>query len=141
MVGSDSYQITGNLFDRAGTCNLALRKGPKYPFRQSAVTGNNFRRSGKLAAADTHASSHILMDGCWGVTCTGNTFLSGRDDGGTGVYSPSYGIVYGGLENCVLANNILHDGALRELMVDLGGHHGGVIIHDNPGRVFVPPSK
>ena len=72
------------------------------------------------------------------MTCTGNNFVSGQDDGGKGVYSPSFGIVYQSLENCVIANNVLHDGALRELMVDLGQNHTGVIVHDNPGRLYVP---
>ena len=135
IVGSDGYQITGNLFDRAGTCNLALRKGPKYPVRNSTVIGNAFRRSGKAANPDSHDSSHLLLDGSWGVTCTGNSFVAGRDDGDKGVFSPSYGIVYQGLENCVITNNVLHDGALRQLLFELGGHDESVMVRDNPGRV------
>ena len=141
VVGSDAYQITGNLFDRGGTCNLALRKGPKFPARQMTITGNTFRRSGKLANPESHDSSQLVMDGCWGVTCIGNNFLAGQDDGGKGVVSPSYGIVYGGLENCVIANNVLHDGALRALMLDLGAHHEGVIVRDNPGRLAGAPKS
>ena len=135
ITGSDGYQITGNLFDRAGTCNLALRKGPKYPVRQSTITGNAFRRSGKLANPDSQDSSQLLMESSWGITCTGNSFVAGRDDGDKGVMSPSYGIVYRGLENCVITNNVLHDGALRKLMLDLGEHGEGLIVRDNPGRV------
>ncbi len=45
------------------------------------------------------------------------------------------GIVYGGLKDCVIANNTLFEGALRELIVDLGGHGDGVVVKDNPGRV------
>jgi hypothetical protein len=76
------------------------------------------------------------LDGAEGVTCIGNCIQSGRDDGGAGIYSPSYGIVYGGLENCVIRDNVLHDGALKQLMLDLGGHRDGVIVSDNPGRLF-----
>jgi hypothetical protein len=43
--------------------------------------------------------------------------------------------VYGGLRDCVIANNTLHEGAMRQLMVDLGGHGEGVVVKDNPGRV------
>jgi hypothetical protein len=68
----------------------------------------------------------------------GNNLQSGRDDGGTGTWSPSYGIVYQGLGNCVIRNNVLHDGARRKLMLDLGGHQEGVVVGDNPGRLFVP---
>lgn len=121
VVGCDGYQITGNNFDRAGTCGLALRRGPQYPTRRSTITGNNFERSGKLASTGSHDSCHLLLEGCWGVTCIGNTFASGQDDGGKGRMSPDFGIVHQGLENCVLSNNVLHEGALRALMLDLGG--------------------
>ena len=67
--------------------------------------------------------------------------MAGRDDGNKGVVSPSFGIVYGGLENCVITNNVLHDGALQELLLDLGGNQAGVIVRDNPGRLAGPESK
>jgi hypothetical protein len=31
---------------------------------------------------------------------------------------------------------VLHDGALTQLLVDLGGQQEGVIVGDNPGRLF-----
>jgi hypothetical protein len=62
----------------------------------------------------------------------------GRDDGGKGLWSPAYGIVCRGLKNCVVKDNVLHDGALRELVLDLGEHGEGMILKDNPGRVFKP---
>ena len=136
IVGSDGYQITGNFFDRAGTCGLALRRGPKYPGRKATITGNLFNRSGKLAKTEGHDSCHIFLDGCWAVTCVGNNFAIGQDDGEKGRFSPEFGIVYQGLENCVITNNVLHEGALRALLVDLGGDHEGVIIRDNPGKLF-----
>ncbi len=79
------------------------------------------------------------MEGATGVTCVGNSLWAGRDDGNEGVWSPSYGIVYQGLENCVIRNNVLHDGALKQLFVDLGGHGEGVVVGDNPGKLFVVP--
>jgi hypothetical protein len=140
IAGGDGYQITGNFFDRAGTCGIALRKGNhgRGP-TQITITGNFFKRSGKVANPDSYDSSQIYMEGATGVTCVGNSIWSGRDDGGEGVWSPSYGIVYQGLENCVIRNNTLHDGALRQLMVDLGGHGEGVSVGENPGRLFVVP--
>jgi hypothetical protein len=135
ITGGDGYQITGNFFDRAGTCGIALRKS-NYACTQVTITGNFIKRSGKLAAAESHESAQIFMDGCQGVTCIGNSIQSGRDDGNQGVWSPSYGIVYQGLRNCVIRDNVLHDGALTQLMVDLGGEQEGVIVGDNPGRVF-----
>jgi hypothetical protein len=135
IAGGDGYQITGNFLDRAGTCGLALRNRNE-PCSQITITGNFFKRSGKLANAEGHDSSQILMDGARGVTCVGNNLQAGRDDGGGGVWSPAYGIVYKGLENCVLSNNVLHEGALRQLILDLGGHGEGVIVRDNPGRLL-----
>jgi hypothetical protein len=144
VVGGDGYQITGNFFDRAGTVGIALRKNPqseswnKGPCTQFSITGNFVKRSGKLADAGTHNSAQIVLEGSTGVTCTGNVLQSGRDDGNKGVWSPSEGIVYQGLENCVIASNTLHNGALRQLLVDLGGHKDGVVVKDNPGGLFAP---
>ena len=58
-------------------------------------------------------------------------------DGGGGPLSPSYGIVYKGLQNCVIRDNVLHDGALRQLLLDLGEQGEGVVVGDNPGRLLV----
>ncbi|MEO6965365.1 MAG: right-handed parallel beta-helix repeat-containing protein [Acidobacteriaceae bacterium] len=135
VTSGNGYQITGNFFDRAGTCGLALRHAGE-PIKQITITGNYFKRSGKNADSESHDSAQILMDRTQGVTCVGNNFNAGRDDGGGGKWSPAYGIVYQGLENCVISNNVLHDGALRQLLLDLGGHGEGVIVKDNPGRLL-----
>ena len=135
ITGGDGYQITGNFFDRAGTCGIALRKGSR-PCVQVSITGNFIKRSGKFADAESHDSCQILLEGSEGVTCVGNTIQSGRDDGNAGKWSPSYGIVYQGLQNCVVRDNVLHDGALRQLMLDLGGNREGSVVSDNPGRLF-----
>ena len=52
------------------------------------------------------------------------------------MWSPAYGIIYGGLQYCVIKDNVLHDGAIKQLMVDSGGNSEGVLIGDNPGRLF-----
>jgi len=135
VTGGDGYQITGNFFDRAGTCGLALRRNHA-SCTQMTITGNFFKRSGKLADPESHESSQIFLDGSRGITCVGNNLQAGRDDGGGGKFSPSYGILYKGLQNCVITNNVLHDGALRLLLLDLGEHGEGVAVRDNPGRLF-----
>lgn len=135
ITGGDGYQITGNFFDRAGTCGIALKKS-RVACTQVTITGNFIKRSGKLADPESHDSSQILLDGAQGVTCVGNSLQSGRDDGNAGTFSPTYGIVYQGLEHCVIRDNVLRDGALRQLLLDLGGHGEGVVIGDNPGRLF-----
>jgi len=136
LAGADGYQITGNFFDRAGTYGIALRKGLHGPCNQITITGNFIKRSGKLANQESHDSAQIVMEGAEGVTCIGNSLQAGRDDGPKGVWSPSYGVIYQGLRNCVIRNNVLHDGALRQLLLDLGGHKEGVLVGDNPGRLF-----
>jgi hypothetical protein len=138
ITGCDGYQITGNFFDRAGTCGLALRNG-KRPCAQITITGNYFKRSGKVADPESYDSSQVMIEGGSGITCVGNNLWAGRDDDGRGAWTPSYGVVYKGLENCVISQNVLHEGALRQLTVDLGGHGEGVIIKDNPGRLFKVP--
>jgi hypothetical protein len=134
IAGGDGYQITGNFFDRAGTVGIALRKNSRSCV-QVAITGNFIKRSGKMAKAETHESAQVVMDGGAGITFTGNVLQTGRDDGNAGVWSPTYGIVYGGLKDCVIANNTLHEGALKELMVNLRGHGEGVVVKDNPGSL------
>ncbi|HTW79504.1 MAG TPA: right-handed parallel beta-helix repeat-containing protein [Terracidiphilus sp.] len=138
--GGDGYQITGNFFDRAGLCGIALRKNERgHGPTQVTITGNYIKRSGKVANPGSYDSAQIYMEGATGVTCVGNNIWAGQDDGGKGTWSPSYGIVCQGLENCVIRDNVLHDGALRQLMADLGGHGEGVSVGENPGRLFVVP--
>ena len=135
VTGGDGYQITGNFFDRAGTCGLALRKG-RNPCTQMTITGNFFKRSGKMVDPGSQDSAQILLDGASGVTLIGNNLQAGRDDGGAGKFSPSYGIVYKGLRNCVISNNVLQDGALRQLFLDQGEQGEGVVVRDNPGCIL-----
>jgi Pectate lyase superfamily protein len=135
ITGGDGYQITGNFFDRAGTVGIALRKG-RGPCTQVTLTGNFIKRSGKLADTASHDSAQVLLEECEGVTCIGNTLQAGRDDGGTGVWSPAYGIIHHGLRNCIVKDNVLHDGAIKQLMLDMGAGTEGVVVADNPGRLF-----
>lgn len=134
IAGGDGYQINGNFFDRAGTVGIALRKNTRSCI-QVAITGNFIKRSGKNAKSGSHDSAQVLMDGGSGITFTGNVLQMGRDDGAEGVWSPSYGIIYGGLHNSVIANNTLHEAASQQLMIDVGGNGDGVVVKDNPGAL------
>jgi hypothetical protein len=62
-----------------------------------------------------------------------NNLQVGRDDNGSGLWSPSYGIGYKQLQPCVISNNVLHDGAFQQLMVDLGGRGERAVVKENPG--------
>jgi hypothetical protein len=44
-------------------------------------------------------------------------------------------ILYHNLLNCVISNNVLHQGALKTLISGSGG--SGVIINDNPGSLLL----
>jgi hypothetical protein len=138
--GGDGYQITGNFFDRAGSIGLAILSS-RNPATQITLTGNFFKRAGKNASSTAPNSANLnsanlLLDGAQGVTCVGNTFQSGRDDGPKGAWGPAYGIIYRGLRNCVIRNNVLHDGATQQLLLDQGHHQEGVLVSDNPGCLF-----
>jgi hypothetical protein len=102
-----------------------------------AITGNYFHISGKNAVPATYDSCQIRMEDSQGVTCVGNVLHIGRNDE-KGTWSPSYGIAYKKLANCVIANNVLHQGAIKELLADLGGHGNGLVVKDNPGSLFNP---
>jgi hypothetical protein len=128
--GGDGYNITGNFLDRAGTSALFILGGV-----QMSITGNFFKRSGKLAKPGTYESSQVRLERTRGITCSANNLQVGRDDGNEGLWSPSYGFVLKELQDCVIANNVLHDGALQQLFLDLGGHGQGAVIKDNPGSL------
>ncbi|MEJ2006692.1 MAG: glycosyl hydrolase family 28-related protein [Acidobacteriota bacterium] len=138
IAGGNGYNITGNFLDRAGTSGIALVARGKTPCSEMTITGNYFRRSGKYADAASYSSSQIRMEDVEGITCVGNSLRAGQDDGSHGVWSPSYGIVCKNATACVIANNVLHRGAIKKLVVDLGGHGEGVIVKDNPGSLFAP---
>jgi hypothetical protein len=130
IIGGDGYNITGNFFDRAGTCGLSVVGG-----RQMTITGNFVKRSGKIAEPGSQDSCQIRLERVRGITCCGNNLQVGRDDGNKGVWSPSYGIVYKELRNCVISNNAMDEGAIQQLLLDLGGHTEGAIVKDNPGSL------
>ena len=136
IMGGKGYQITGNLFDYAGTRGLALRNDGRLRCSHMTITGNFFRGNGKYADPATHDSCHIFIEGADGVTCVGNDFQAKYDEYYGTSWSPGHGIVCKDLQNSVIANNVLHEGATQQLIVDQGGHAEGVVLRDNPGSLF-----
>ena len=55
--------------------------------------------------------------------------------GGAGQRSPGYGIVYRGLRNSIIKDNVLQHGAVIALMHDLGGNDAATIVRDNSGQL------
>lgn len=137
--GGNSYNITGNYFDRSGGPGIALLGRENEPCSKFTITGNIINRSGApWRELEKHDSAQVRFEGCRGIVFTGNAMCVGRDDGNKGEWSPRCGIVYGRLENSVIKDNVLQSGALEELLVDLGGHGPGAIVKDNPGSLGTP---
>ncbi len=134
VKGGNNYNITGNYIDRSGGPAIALLKGS----HDFTITGNMIYRSGKpeWTPEDDKSSTHIRFDNCAGIVLTGNSFRAGRDDGGKGTYSPFNTIVYEGLENCIIKDNVMHNGSLKNLLLDLGRQGENVIVNDNVGKLL-----
>ncbi len=140
--GGSHYNITGNYIDRSGGCGIRLAPSGERGGGHMTIVANVIYRSGKSDWRDLHEyeSSHAWLEGASGLTFTGNVMHAGRDDGGKGQWSPRLGVAYQDLANSVIRNNVLHEAALAKLMVDLGGHGPNVIVSDNVGGLFIPPS-
>lgn len=135
------HNINNNLIDRSGGPGIHLHGGEpvdRAHGRSSSFTiiGNVINRSGAKTPADSPLNCHILLDFVAGVVVSGNVMKVGVDDGGGGQCSPTYGIVMGELADCVIKDNTWYQGAIKEFLVDRGGHDGSIIVKDNPGRLY-----
>jgi len=144
ILGGGHYNITGNYVDRAGGPGITIgARGAASPSTCITLTGNVIYRSGKpdwTSKTDEFESCHVRIEDSRGIVFTGNSMCVGQDDGG-GVNSPSYGIVLHNLKNCVVQSNSLHIGALKQIVLDRGGHGEGVVIKDNVGSLLPNPDK
>ena len=141
LLGGNQYNITGNYIDRSGGPAIALLGLPRKPSLCMTITGNVLYRSGRPEwTKDDLESSHVRLEECHGVVFSNNTMCVGTDDG-SGFLSPNYGMVLRGLKNCVVKGNVMHIGALKQLVVDQGGHGEGVVIGDNVGNLFSGRTK
>ena len=138
LPNGDSYNITGNFFDRS--FGPALELGSEEGKVMTAtVTGNIFRRSGAQREEESFAisehSSHVWMRNCDGVTLAGNSMRVGQNDGGVGVWSPDLGII---LENCrysTVHGNTMFEGAMKENLV-VRGENPGCLVEGNTGTIY-----
>lgn len=135
----DSLNITGNFFDRS--MGPALRLGYDGGiFRDTTVTGNIFRRSGKPDLGDIRTpydSSHVWLAGAENTTIVGNTFKYGRDDNGKGIYSPNYSVIVENSDYIIVKDNTMHRGCLEENIIYDG--KGEVVIEGNIGKAMPAP--
>lgn len=141
---TDDTAVFQKLLDLAAESQATVEVPPG---TYTSITGNMIYRSGRPIWNRTgeDCSAHIVLIGARGMTVTGNTMVAGLDDenneGSTGFskeenWSPEYGVVTEGLRNAVIKDNVMDSGALKELILDRGGHGPGVIIKDNPGELF-----
>lgn len=135
--GGNHYNITGNFLDRSGGPGIWLRADGDELCNRFAITGNLIRRSGAhWGKLGEYANSHVFFEGCRGVVCTGNTMSIGQDDFEKGEFTPAYGVVYSNMHNCIIKDNVLHDGALKQLILNLGNNNEDtIIVKDNIGSV------
>ena len=140
--GGDHYNINSNFFDRHGGPAIELTDRDGIPCSQMTVNANILYRNGKpeRCGSGTYDSSHIRCRNAEGVVITSNVCQAHKDDPNSPIIdgsSPDWGIVVEGLENVIIRDNILHRGYKKDLLVDLGGHRGPVLIRDNLGSVYV----
>ena len=137
------FNINGNCLDRNGGPSLSLRVDPNvhHPCYSFAVTGNTILRSGlELRGHKIHDDAdrtNVRLEGCQGLTFTGNALTAGQNDRRhePGEFSPRYGMVVENLQHSVVTHNTLWRGAAEQLILDRGGHDDTTLICDNPGSM------
>ena len=132
----DSYNITGNFFDRSFGPALELGSEEEGGVSLVTITGNIFRRSGahEELFENPELCSHVILNNCSNTTVMSNTMRVGRNDGGGGVLSPDYGFVIKNCKNCIIKDNTMMTGAKKELIKEYENNLN-CIISDNLGTL------
>ena len=117
----DSLNITSNFFDRG---NYSIELGGEKSISLVAITSNIFRRP---------IEAYLKIINSKNITITSNSARVGRNDGGGGILGPNYGFIIKECDSCIIKNNTLKEGALKELFV-LSDNKDS-IIEDNIGSI------
>ncbi len=130
--------ITGNYFDR--TFGPAITLGTADGFYETTtVTGNVFQRNGAYTKEqplpDSAMGCHVRLIRCKGVTVSGNTARVAGDDGPGGINTPDIGFLVENCAECIIKDNTMFIGAVRQL-IDLHGDNSTCLIKDNIGSLF-----
>ncbi len=138
LRNSNTFNITGNYFDRTGGAALNLANAQDGQTDTVTITGNIFNRSGagdftENPPADEYDNCHIRAERCVNTVISGNSFRVGMNDGGTGLKSPDYGIIIKHLRGCAITGNAMMCGSIKQNILDLGEHEESVIVKDNAG--------
>ena len=119
IPGGDSFNFTGNFFDRTFGPALVLG-GDNCELNLASVTGNVFRRNGAYETyphENPEFSSHLIMDNCTGCVVSGNTMKVGAGDGGVPPVSPDYGIIVKNCRDTIVKDNAMHNGSLKNNLI------------------------
>ncbi|MDO4743071.1 MAG: right-handed parallel beta-helix repeat-containing protein [bacterium] len=122
----NNFNITGNYIDRSGQAGINISN-----FICASITGNIIYRSG-ARCGQNDISAHCILKDCDGINLTGNSFMSGCDDGNKGRFSPETVLKITRLRNSIVSNNVMPNGSLCRLIDDDGGHEN-CIINNNVG--------
>ena len=136
LSGGDAWNVTGNCFDRNWGAAIYANK-----ISDGTFTGNVFRRNGKNAEKLQEGlteSCQMLIQGCKGISVTGNTGAAGRDDDGRGAYTPNYGFWLKDNSCSVVTANAFYKGYLKDMIVDKGSNTNDFLINNNIGSLFIP---
>ncbi len=117
----DSLNITSNFFDRG---NYSIELGGEKSISLVTITSNIFRRP---------IEAYLKIINSKNITITSNSARVGRNDGGGGILGPNYGFIIKECDSCIIKNNTLKEGALKELFV-LNDNKDS-IIEDNIGSI------
>ncbi|MDD4872854.1 MAG: glycosyl hydrolase family 28-related protein [Kiritimatiellae bacterium] len=151
--GGSCYTINDNYFDFNGGPGLSILPRDNKPSNTFSIIGNLFQSNGARqtrfnthhkfdryfpndttpAHRDVFENSHARLEKVHGMVFSGNTLRKGYyklDE-----KAPLYAIVYGGLKNSIIKDNVMNNGALEQLIVDLGNNEDNVVVKDNVGSV------
>lgn len=138
ITGAKDWQIANCSFDRnfGPAIHCASNHNRRCMHSHSiSITGNLFNRNGVEAEGDNN--SHLILEEVYNVTTTGNTFCAGANDDYTGGVYPEYCVVAKELKSVIVANNVMHNGCTKQLLLDYGAHFEGenmdFVYRDNLG--------
>lgn len=114
----DSYNFTGNFFDRS--FGPAIELGGEKGVSLVSITGNVFRRSGAYVDVrpEEDKCCHVKLYNCSDLTLLGNTMRVGKNDGGGGVLAPDFGMIIEKCNTCIVKDNTMANGARKELIIE-----------------------
>ncbi len=136
IPAGDSFNITGNFFDR--TFGPALDLGSENGVvNLASITGNVFRRGGchdGVPFEDEERSCHVIMNGCTGCVMTGNTMKVGAGDGNVMPISPDYGLIIRNCECSMIKDNVMFNGSIKNNLIE--ENNKNCVIEGNIGSLF-----